>query len=1546
MRKLFTFCIALAAGLLSLSAAGPKLSRQVSPQTQAMAENGGGETLRMLEAAPSLRSFVSPKIAGMSSRDNLPGVLKESRAALSAMKADGDADDLYGWLILSSAGDEGFMKLGYDGSTTSLFSNATILSDDYYVDALWLDGDKVGMIVSKRDTNYIYGFWYYLFEQDGTVVENVVLPVADYYYRCAYNYSDKKVYGYNFSEDGDFQWTSFDPATQTFNVVASGVSTSDYTARGLTYNSKGGFFVGLKSTTASNAVKIDPATGVSSVLGTITLPQYIFGFGYSSSKDSYVLNQVSNTGCSLDLLDPTTLAITSSAPYSGVVEFSQIVEAEPVIITYDDNAPMAATDLTGNFVDASLTGKIKFNLPTATIGGIAILGNVSYTLTIDGKFVKRGAGAAGSSVSISVDTLTEGLHNINVTCSLGVSQGPAAELEIYTGNDTPMAPAQVNMLGDKVTWTAVTEGVHAGYINPSAVTYNVYLNGKQIATGVRQTQCSSKLDPNDPVEFYVAQVEAVFDGKTSEKTSSSSEAYGGPMNLPVTLEPDEQQASLFTIVNANNDTRAITYSTLTISSQKVPVFGYTYSTANAADDWLFLPAINFSDPDKIYEFSMNAFRHYSLSTYQEKFEVKLATAPSADAIVSDVMPVTTVANSYSSAYTYELANYYNATFSVPEAGAYYIGIHVVSDKNRRYLYMRDFKVSEDATLTLHSPKAVSDLSAVAGEQGALNATVTFTMPAADFSGNAYADDKVLSATVTSEGCDETTVSGKPGETVSTLLKTLQGDNNISVTTYDGSITGETATTVVYTGVSALAAVEDFQGVISEDNMTVTLSWKAPTTGSDGGYINTTGITYFLTQVDETGQYWEIVGKIGVDVFEQTITLPEGTPVDEYILGVVGQNEAGYGNVTGDSFVLGTPHATPLLDNFSDGTISYGPLFTYKPTGNTANFNIANPYSLNTYLRPLATADRRVGLICYPGTTTTAKYSDCGFIFAPMTTKGLQKPAVGLEVCAGAVDKMYVYASAYGIDETLLATFDKAEYADLAVNNVTAISVPLPEQFDNLTWVQISVRADVSSRSQALIIYSFKMFDNLDNDFAVTAVNGPANAQIGSENTYTVTVANLGIKEGTSPAGKWILTNADGDVLANVSVASTGETIESGDVENHVISFNPTADDLGLHKLTYTLDTPDDKALNDSHSIEFNVVKGLNPVVTDLKATEIGFDKVALAWTRPQGAGLVLDSFEDETPFVLDGVSDMIGQFKRVDGDGKTVYGSQAANFASIPGAYGPSSFMVWSQSQVDAILGTSGLYPAKTGDQFLIAFCPDDASQADDWLISPAVIGGSDVSFALRALTYQYGAETVELMVSSTNDTPEAFEVFKTIEVMEENVSQPSWQEYTFTLPEDAKYFAIHYTSTDIFGLMVDDIEYAPLGSDISVDGFTIFRNSGKLASIGALTSYDDETVEPDTDYTYFIVPLLSNGKDGLRSNTLSLRTSGVALTDVSGKAIFGLNGRIIVKGYEGQPVSIVGTDGVVRSSSAKAAARDSFDVAPGIYVVKAGKDIVKITVK
>lgn len=1543
MRKFTTLCLAISLGFSVWAESSPGIERRSSEPDVKDVPVPEARLLMSRPTAPSIGGNARNR-AGLSSSCPQGGILLQSSGEASATLPAATADaDLFGWMVVSSAGDAGWCSVDYDGNYTPVFNNEAFHADGFRVDAVWLDGGKTGMMVSHSDDEYIYGFWYYLFNEVGTVAQEVKLDAEDMFYRCAYNYTDHKVYGYNFSRSGEFQWVSFDPSTQEFTSLAKGIATSNFTARGMTYNSTTDKFVGLKAAASSNVVYIDPATGKQETAGSISLPDYNFGFAYSSSKDCYVINQVAATGCSLDCLDPATLSVTSSAPYSGIVEFSQLVQDEPEPVKIDYGAPDVATNLAANFSRDALKGKFSFNLPTVTISGVSIIGDVTYEAYADGRILCRRTARAGSSVSLPVEVNEEGMHAFSVKCWLGASRGETETLDVWIGNDTPRPPFSVFMNGATVSWTAVTKGVHDGYVDPLRVTYDVYLNDSQIKTGVVGTECASGITPDIPMDFYTATVEAVFEGKRSEPQSSAWKAYGGAFELPVRMIPDVREKTLFKVVNANNDSRTITYTQQLIKGEEVPLYRYQADSRKAADDWLFLPAMSFSDADALYLLSFNAFRHSSSSSKIESIEVKLATAPDPAKVVSEIQPAMNIKNAYDSSWLKDLTYYHDIYFSVPQAGEYYIGIHVVSKKNMSYFYMRDFSVSKTDGYITTSPKEVTDLSADAAGEGMLRSDVTFTMPDGDFSGTLYDASKTLTARVGAEGCEEMSVYGKPGETVTANIATLQGDNRINVTVYDGDVKGLVSSTTVYTGVHQPGAALDLTGETSVDNMSLRLKWSKPAESVDGGFFRPDGLKYYLCVPDSTGQYWELSRELGCDELETTVTLPAGTPENGYTYGIVASNEAGFGDVTGSTFMLGTPWSTPLYDDISDG-LTFTPVFTSEGEGDS-NFRIDSPYAINSYIRPLATDDKRVGLIALTSqSATSAGYTGSGFILPRFSTEGLKRPAFGMEVCAGATDRTYIVASAHGQEPVVVASWSKDQFPDLAVNNVTYISVELPEQFRDCQWVQVEVRADLSSRDQALVIYSYKVFDNLDNDSEVSSISGLPKAKIGEESRFEVTIANVGVKSVISPGGKWSLIKADGTMLAESVVAAGKEEVAPGTCVTQAISFTPSADDLGELTLTYSLTTPDDREQNDSASKTVEVVAGSYPVVTDLRTTEVGADKVSLAWTLPEvHLEEVMESFEDAEPFVSESEDKYIGSFRRIDGDGKPVYGSKDPGFGNIPGVNQPSSFMVWSASEVAKILGVEGRYPSRSGDRFLIAFCPSDGSQADDWLISPKVKGGSEVTVWIRALTYQYGAEKVEAMYSSGGDRPEMFWPVGMIEVKGDMQSLSEWKKYTFTLPEEAEYFALHYVSTDIFGLMIDDISYTPAGFEGRVEGFNVYRDDKKIAGIGMTESFDDTSVEGDTSYDYYVTPVISGGTEGIKSNTVEARTLGIDGVDRNARAVFARNGFIEVRGYDGQPVEIVRADGIVVTSSV-GDIRHSAE--PGVYIVKAADDVVRLIVR
>lgn len=136
----------------------------------------------------------------------------------------------------------------------------------------------------------------------------------------------------------------------------------------------------------------------------------------------------------------------------------------------------------------------------------------------------------------------------------------------------------------------------------------------------------------------------------------------------------------FTIIDVNND--SVTWR-LTPLGQTVE---YSWSDKNNADDWLITPAIRLQSGKK-YTFSLKA-RSFTAST-PEKFEVKIGTTPTADAMTTQIIDTTVVAT--------EDKTDFSSTFSVDADGTYNIGIHAVSDKGNMILTVDDISVTE-ATL--------------------------------------------------------------------------------------------------------------------------------------------------------------------------------------------------------------------------------------------------------------------------------------------------------------------------------------------------------------------------------------------------------------------------------------------------------------------------------------------------------------------------------------------------------------------------------------------------------------------------------------------------------------------------------------------------------------------------------------------------------------------------------------------------------------------------------------------------------------------------------
>ena len=136
----------------------------------------------------------------------------------------------------------------------------------------------------------------------------------------------------------------------------------------------------------------------------------------------------------------------------------------------------------------------------------------------------------------------------------------------------------------------------------------------------------------------------------------------------------------------------------------------------------------------------------------------------------------------------------------------------------------------------------------------------------------------------------------------------------------------------------------------------------------------------------------------------------------------------------------------------------------------------------------------------------------------------------------------------------------------------------------------------------------------------------------------------------------------------------------------------------------------------------------------------------------------------------------------------------------------PFSFMVFNPDSTNPSITDS--YPAYSGEKYLIAVQSIEPND-DKWLISPQLIGTqtSKLSFWAKSISDAYGAERIQVLVSTSDPELSSFSVISNGDYVE---VPDSWTMFEFDLSEYLNqpfYFAIRYVSQDAQMLMLDDVE-------------------------------------------------------------------------------------------------------------------------------------------
>ena len=544
--------------------------------------------------------------------------------------------------------------------------------------------------------------------------------------------------------------------------------------------------------------------------------------------------------------------------------------------------------------------------------------------------------------------------------------------------------------------------------------------------------------------------------------------------------------------------------------------------------------------------------------------------------------------------------------------------------------------------------------------------------------------------------------------------------------------------------------------------------------------------------------------------------------------------------------------------------------------------------------------------------TTEDGGEGAFISGKLNLKPAANPTLLFDVKSESTgSKLTIKGSVENGDPTtLVATVP-------VTTGFSTIKIPL-NSIKNGRYSTVGFYSDFVNEEDSFVIDNIKIVDLYEYNLSAK-VEAPDEVQAGDTALVKVTVRN----EGENPASDYTVTLKAGDkVLLNENVKAELAPFTSKEftVKFATTKLDDEAEVTLKAEVAYDLDLePDDNA---SETL-INIVQPKVASPENVKGSQEGTG-IALTWSAPNVLEeTVTEGFDDTSvfpEFSLAGITKTqhqgtLGDWTFYDGNGVDVYSLDGIN---VPNFGDPAAWMVFAPGSSELEEDLSESYSPHSGTQFLLSSCPAEGTPlpaADHWLISPKLNGkAQEISFYARELSDEYGDETYEILVSSTDKNIESF----TLLGSEHTVTSKVWTLQTADLPEGTKYFAIRHTSEDIFGLLIDDITYTTGGGEI--DSYNIYVDGVKVNSVAAGTySY---TVTPGTaDKQYAVSAVYTNGLE-------SKPIVALVITD---------NIADIIAVNDGKPVDIYTLDGKLVRREAK-----SLEGLKGLYMVGKQKVFVK----
>ena len=670
----------------------------------------------------------------------------------------------------------------------------------------------------------------------------------------------------------------------------------------------------------ANLVSINTTTGAETVVGSTGLS--IYGYGRTTGEIDPVTGKfylAAQSGWSESLsiyaIDLQSCEATTMGQLPAGYDYlgGMIIVGEPAAA----GAPGRATNLKATFEGNALTGTLSFTAPTTTFDHQPLEGELAYTVSYgsDGQQSLTGMAQPGADVSLPITLSEGGLITFAVKFANAAGEGQTATITQWVGPDAPLTPDDVELTMDAdgratLSWTAPTGCVNDGYLG--TLTYDVWriVSGEEtlVAQGLSATTFSEQLEITTLKEYSYAVV-ALNDGTPSERALSNKIIAGDGFGVPFTEQFGEgNRLEYFTVVNVNHDEDR--WGELTWKLHTDMNFwgqGTNYEemwiqTDGATDDWLITPPLQLK-ANTLYALTFKMKAGYD--TTPEKFEVRMGQTATPEAMTTPLLSEQTITNTEYKTFTRE--------FTVQQDGTFCIGFHATRNQGAA-LYLDDVAVR--VATSQEAPAAPSCDGIIAGEEGELKATITFTTPALTIGA-----EPLKSLTRVEVLRDEALIATIDAPEVNTAYTIVDeqpsnGYHAYAIVAYNEAGRGQRAEQdSVYVGVDIpkapiVSRTEDL-------GRRVRFEWaEAETEGQRGYYVRPADVVYEVYATDAQGQRSQLVYEGSERSFEADYDDTDAFDIVKYL--IVARNVAGTSREGTAKMATGTPLTLPYRESFAMG----------------------------------------------------------------------------------------------------------------------------------------------------------------------------------------------------------------------------------------------------------------------------------------------------------------------------------------------------------------------------------------------------------------------------------------------------------------------------------------------------------------------------------------------------------------------------------------------------------------------------------------------------